>query len=128
MDEFQRDPLMDVLAQVTQKAYPNGKVMKWADELVTEYGQDATIKALGKASSETEPHLVLGLAQEILVNSKALGERVVEKEKEEDIAEARADRTRSQQDYFRGMKQGSTDMRSLSELMPDVKLGANRGK
>jgi hypothetical protein len=84
------EPILDALMGALGSV-PTPKVMEWADRLVAEYGEDATIRALGTAAVEG-PVKVISRAESALKESVIRRSRSEAKRKEVQLSQARSDR------------------------------------
>ena len=126
---YEPDPLIETLAQAMGKVYPSRNSIQWADKLAAQYGQDATIKALGQAAKEVQPHEVLGRAADILDYDQGMKERKLEKAKAAQREQAAVDRMgrqnkdweqqkeRSEQSATSTQSLGSSSSRQISGMM-----------
>jgi hypothetical protein len=91
-------------------AVPSKNAMDWADRLSAEYGEDATIRALGSAAV-AGPVKVISRAESALKESVIRRSRSEAKRKEADLSQARSDRMASLR------VQPEADPRPLAEIL-----------
>jgi hypothetical protein len=103
------EPILDALMGALGSV-PTPKVMEWADRLVAEYGEDATIRALGNAAV-AGPVKVISRAESALKESVIRRSRSDAKRKEADLSKARSDRMASLR------VQPDADPRPLAEIL-----------
>lgn len=103
------EPILDALMGALGSV-PTSKAMEWADRLVAEYGEDATIRALGNAAV-AGPAKVISRAESALKESVIRRSRSEAKRKEADLSRARSDRMASLR------VQPDADPRPLAEIL-----------
>jgi hypothetical protein len=106
------EPILDALMGALGTV-PTPKVMDWADQLVAEYGEDATIRALGTAAVEG-PVKVISRAESALKESVIRRARSDAKRKEAELSAARQDRMAAR---VAAAAVIPNDPRSLAEIM-----------
>ncbi len=104
------EPLLDALT-LALGTFPSKKAIEWADSLVAEYGEDATVRALGWAAT-TGPVKVISRAQSHLKEQAARRDRAETKRKAAELEQARTDRIAS-----RRTEPGPADPRPLAEII-----------
>jgi len=104
------EPLLDALME-SQGSVPSKNAMEWAERLASEYGEDATIRALGWAAT-TGPVKVISRAEAHLKEQALRRDRSDAKRKAAELEQARSDRIAS-----RRAEPGPADPRPLAEIL-----------